>query len=196
MSDLAWRSPSDDIAAEFRLSGGLWPVFVDPNQLENALLNLALNARDAMARRGSLTIETANLHVTEADAPSQLGVPAGEYVAILISDTGRGMPQEVRDKAFDPFFTTKEAGKGTGLGLSQVHGFVTRSGGRCTISTEPGHGTTVKLYLPRYSGAMEGADSRTATGATEDENGKAPAPVAGEGNGRADRDAAARDVKP
>ncbi len=156
MSDLAWRSPSDDIAAEFRLSGGLWPVFVDPNQLENALLNLALNARDAMARRGSLTIETANLHVTEADAPTQLGVPAGEYVAILISDTGRGMAQEVRDKAFDPFFTTKEAGKGTGLGLSQVHGFVTRSGGRCTISTEPGHGTTVKLYLPRYSGATEG----------------------------------------
>jgi two-component system NtrC family sensor kinase len=195
MSDLAWRSPGDDIAAEFRLSEVLWPVFVDPNQLETTLLNLALNARDAMARRGSLTIETANLHVEDTDAATQPGVPAGEYVAIFISDTGRGMPQEVRDKAFDPFFTTKEAGKGTGLGLSQVHGFVTRSGGRCTISTEPGHGTTVKLYLPRYSSAMEGADSRTATGATEDEHGKTPVPVAGEGGGHADQDAAERDVK-
>ena len=185
MSDLAWRSLGDDIAVDLRLSAGLWPVFVDPNQLENALLNLALNARDAMAAQGSLTIETANLHVEDADSAAQLGVREGEYVAIFIGDTGCGMPQEVRDKAFDPFFTTKEAGKGTGLGLSQVNGFVTRSGGRCTISSEPGRGTTVKLYLPRYLGApvgsvAEGGNARTATGASEDDNGKIPVPVAGE----------------
>ena len=185
MSDLAWRSLGDHIAVDLRLSAGLWPVFVDPNQLENALLNLALNARDAMAAQGSLTIETANLHVEDADSAAQLGVREGEYVAIFIGDTGCGMPQEVRDKAFDPFFTTKEAGKGTGLGLSQVNGFVTRSGGRCTISSEPGRGTTVKLYLPRYLGApvgsvAEGGNARTATGASEDDNGKIPVPVAGE----------------
>ena len=185
MSDLAWRSLGDHIAVDLRLSAGLWPVFVDPNQLENALLNLALNARDAMAAQGSLTIETANLHVKDADSAAQLGIRAGEYVAIFIGDTGCGMPQEVRDKAFDPFFTTKEAGKGTGLGLSQVNGFVTRSGGRCTISSEPGRGTTVKLYLPRYLGApvgsaAQGGNARTATGASEDETGKIPVPVAGE----------------
>jgi signal transduction histidine kinase len=180
MSDLAWRSLGDDIAVDLRLSAGLWPVFVDPNQLENALLNLALNARDAMAGQGSLTIETANLHVEDADSAAQLGVRAGEYVAIFIGDTGCGMPPEVRDKAFDPFFTTKEAGKGTGLGLSQVNGFVTRSGGRCTISSEPGRGTTVKLYLPRYLGAVEGGNAGTATGMSEDERGKIPVPVAGE----------------
>jgi signal transduction histidine kinase len=88
-------------------------------------------------------------------------VSPGDYVAIFVSDTGRGMPQEVRDKAFHPLFTTKEAGKGSGLGLSQVYGFITRSGGDCIIDSKPGHGTTVKLYLPRYFGVQEDADSRT-----------------------------------
>lgn len=195
MSDLALRSLGDDIAAEFRLAGDLWPVFVDPDQLENALLNLALNARDAMAGRGRLTIETANFHVAEAHEAMHPGVGAGEYVAIVVSDTGCGMPQEVRDKAFDPFFTTKEAGKGTGLGLSQVKGFVTRSGGYCTISSEPGRGTTVKLYLPRYLGAAEEGDARPANGATEEEPEKAPFPAAGEAGSHADRDDAERDAK-
>jgi signal transduction histidine kinase len=183
LSDLARHSLGEHIAAEFRLSGGRWPVFVDPGQLENALLNLALNARDAMAGRGKLTIETANLHVEDDDASAHPGVGPGDYVAVLVSDTGIGMPQEVRDKAFDPFFTTKEAGKGTGLGLSQVNGFVTRSGGHCTIRSEPGHGTTIKLYLPRYfggpeEGTAEGRNARTADGASAEGHGDIPSPIA------------------
>jgi signal transduction histidine kinase len=159
MSDLPWHSSGDQITTAFRLSGDLWPVFVDPNELETALLNLALNARDAIAGHGGLTIETANSRVEEADAATDPSLAPGEYVAIFVSDTGCGMPPEVRDKAFDPFFTTKDAGKGTGLGLSQVNGFVTRSGGRCFIDSEPGQGTTVKLYLPRYLGAAEPGDA-------------------------------------
>jgi signal transduction histidine kinase len=155
VSDLPWRSFGDRIVADFRLSGSLWPVFVDPNQLENALLNLALNARDAMTGRGTLTIETLNCHLDEAHAAAHPGATAGDYVAITVSDTGCGMPQEVREKAFDPFFSTKEAGKGSGLGLSQVYGFVTRFGGHCAIDSEPGIGTTIKIYLPRYLGAIE-----------------------------------------
>jgi two-component system NtrC family sensor kinase len=188
LSDLARHSLGEHIAAEFRLSGGRWPVFVDPGQLENALLNLALNARDAMAGRGKLTIETANLHVEDTDASAHPGVGPGDYVVILVSDTGIGMPQEVRDKAFDPFFTTKEAGKGTGLGLSQVNGFVIRSGGHCTIRSEPGHGTTIKLYLPRYfggpeerateGGAAEDGNVRTADGASAEGHGDTPSPIA------------------
>ena len=155
VSDLPWRSLGDQILAEFRLAGELWPAFVDPNQLENALLNLALNSRDAMTGQGTLTIETANLHLDEAKAASHPGAAIGDYVAIMVMDTGCGMSQEVREKAFDPLFTTKEAGKGTGLGLSQVYGFVTRFGGYCAIDSEPGHGTTVTLYLPRYRGAVD-----------------------------------------
>jgi two-component system NtrC family sensor kinase len=153
--ELPWQS-GDRIAHEFRLGTDLWPVCVDPEQLSTALLNLALNARDAMAHGGKLTVETTNC---------QLGVseqgPAGDYVGILVSDTGRGMSKEVRDKVFDPFFTTKEPGKGTGLGLAQVHGFTTRSGGYCAIDSQPGHGTTVKLYLPRYLGEGQGNDNAT-----------------------------------
>jgi signal transduction histidine kinase len=196
MSDLAWHSLGDRIAVTFRLSGDLWPVFVDPNELETALLNLALNARDAMAGHGSLTIKTANCRVDEADTATHPVVGAGEYVAIFIGDSGCGMPQEVRDKAFDPFFTTKEAGKGTGLGLSQVHGFVTRSGGRCVIDSAPGQGTTVKLYLPRYLGAMERGDARSASGATGDAHGKIPVSVAAETGGRTDRDAPESEAEP
>ena len=159
MAELPWRTLGDRIAAEIRPRGDLWPAFADPTQLENALLNLALNARDAMAGVGRLTIETANQTHTAA---SHRGLAPGDYVAIFVSDTGRGMSPEVREKAFDPFFTTKKAGKGTGLGLSQVYGFATRSGGHCEIDSEPGHGTTVRLYLPRSLDAP-------ATAATEDD---------------------------
>jgi two-component system NtrC family sensor kinase len=192
MSDLAWHSLGDQIATTSRLSDELWPVFVDPNQLETALLNLALNARDAMAGGGRLTIETANCHVEEAAVEAHPNIGPGDYVAISIGDTGCGMPQEVRDKAFDPFFTTKEAGKGTGLGLSQVNGFVTRFGGRCIIDSQPGRGTTVMLYLPRYIGAMERRDARSATGTRGKVHGKARDPV----GGPADRDAAGGVAKP
>jgi signal transduction histidine kinase len=152
ISDLPWRSLGDHIIAEFRLGGGLWPVFVDPNQLENAVLNLALNARDAMGGRGTLTVDTANVSLGEAATAGLPGIAPGDYVAVIVSDTGCGMPPEVREKAFDPFFTTKEPGKGTGLGLAQVYGFVTRFGGGCAIDSEPGRGASVKLYLPRYLG--------------------------------------------
>ena len=196
MSDLAWRSLGDHIAADFRLFGDLWPVFVDPDQLENALLNLALNARDAMAGRGTLAIATANVRGEDLEPSTHPGTAGtGEWVAIFVTDNGCGMPQEVREKAFDPFFTTKEAGKGTGLGLSQVNGFVTRSGGHCTIRSEPGQGTTIELYLPRYVNAAEGGaaergDAATPIGAGEDERATLPAsPVASEAGGHADQDA-------
>src|SRR6266568_6122691 len=191
-SDLAWHSLGDRIATTSRLSNDLWPVFVDPNQLETALLNLALNARDAMEGGGRLTVETINCQVDEASDDTHPGITPGDYVAISIGDTGSGMPPEVRDKAFDPFFTTKEAGKGTGLGLSQVNGFVTRFGGRCIIDSEPGRGTTVKLYLPRYFGATERGD---AAGTAGDERGKTADPVGGEGGSPPDRDVAGRETQ-
>lgn len=172
VAELPWRGLGDRIAAELRAADGVWPIFVDPNQLENALLNLAINARDAMAGQGTLAIQTANRRIEDADPATRAGVAPGEYVAIAVADTGCGMPPEVRERAFDPFFTTKEAGKGTGLGLSQVHGFVTRFGGRCTIDSEPGRGTTVTLYLPRYRPAADvpdrgAADERLSADAAE-----------------------------
>ena len=153
LADLPWSAPGGRIATELRLSPALWPVFVDPNQLENALLNLALNARDAMEGGGRLTIETNNRSFDDDEAAKHAGPAAGDYVAIAVSDTGSGMSEDIREKAFDPFFTTKVAGKGTGLGLSQVYGFVTRFGGHCTIDSEQGRGTTIRLYLPRWVGA-------------------------------------------
>ena len=149
MSDLLRHSLGADVRLETVLTGGQWRMHVDPNQLENVILNLAVNARDAMPDGGRLTIETHNAHLDERYAAAHLGVPAGQYVLIAISDTGTGMPPEVIAKAFDPFFTTKEVGKGTGLGLSQVYGFVKQSGGHVKIYSEPGQGTAVKIYLPR-----------------------------------------------
>lgn len=158
MSDLL-RHTLPDIQPETVLAGGLWRTFADPNQLENVILNLAVNARDAMADGGKLTIETANCHLDARYAAEHLGVPAGQYVMIAVSDTGSGMPEEVIAKAFDPFFTTKEVGRGTGLGLSQVYGFVKQSGGHVKIYSEVGQGTTVKVYLPRLMGAVEELES-------------------------------------
>ncbi len=154
MSDLL-RHTLPDLQPETVLAGGLWRTFADPNQLENAILNLAVNARDAMHEGGRLTIETANCHLDERYAAGHLGLPTGQYVMIAVTDTGSGMPQEVIAKAFDPFFTTKEVGRGTGLGLSQVYGFVKQSGGHVKIYSEPGQGTTVKVYLPRLVAAVE-----------------------------------------
>ena len=153
MSDLLRHSLGGEVQLETVLAGGLWRVNVDPNQLENVLLNLAINARDAMVDGGRLTIETQNAHLDGRYAAAHLGVPAGQYVLIAVTDTGTGMPEGVIAKAFDPFFTTKEVGKGTGLGLSQVYGFVKQSGGHVKIYSEPGQGTSVKVYLPRLVGA-------------------------------------------
>jgi PAS domain S-box-containing protein len=153
MSDLLAHSIGADIRLETVLAGGLWRVEIDPNQLENVILNLAVNARDAMPGGGRLTIETQNAHLDDRYAATNAGVAAGQYVMLAVTDTGAGMPEEVIAKAFDPFFTTKEVGKGTGLGLSQVYGFVKQSGGHVKIYSEPGHGTTVKVYLARLYGA-------------------------------------------
>ncbi len=155
MSDLIRGSLGSDVRFESVLAAGGWRTHADPNQLENVILNLAVNARDAMPDGGRLTIETQNAHFDARYAAANLGVPAGQYVLIAVSDTGSGMPADVIAKAFDPFFTTKAVGKGTGLGLSQVYGFVKQTGGHVKIYSEPGEGTVVKVYLPRLLGSAD-----------------------------------------
>jgi signal transduction histidine kinase/ActR/RegA family two-component response regulator len=152
MSELIARSLGESVRMETVLGGGLWPTLVDPAQLETSVLNLCVNARDAMPEGGRLTLETANCHLDDGYARLHPGVPSGQYVLIAVTDTGTGMSADVAAKAFDPFFTTKETGKGTGLGLSQVFGFVKQSGGHIKIYSEIGQGTTVKVYLPRHYG--------------------------------------------
>ena len=149
MSELLRRTVLGDVRMETVLAAGLWRVSVDANQLESAILNLCINSRDAMPDGGLLTIDTGNASLDDAYAASEPEVAPGQYVMIGITDTGTGMPREVVGRAFDPFYTTKGVGKGTGLGLSQVYGFVKQSGGHVKIYSEPGHGTTVKIYLPR-----------------------------------------------
>ena len=148
MSELMQRTLGETIRIETVLNAGLWPTNADAGQLENALLNLSINARDAMPGGGQLTIETSNSHLDEAYA-RQYDMPKGDYILITVTDTGAGMTAEVAAKAFDPFFTTKGVGKGTGLGLSQTFGFIKQSGGHIKIYSEVGHGTTIKMYLPR-----------------------------------------------
>jgi signal transduction histidine kinase/CheY-like chemotaxis protein len=148
MSELI-RHSLGTIELETVLAGGLWMALLDPNQLENVLLNLAINARDAMPHGGKVTIETANSYLDAAYAAAQNEVRPGQYVLIAVSDTGTGMSPEDAARAFEPFFTTKEIGKGSGLGLSQVFGFTKQSNGHVKIYSEIGSGTTVKLYLPR-----------------------------------------------
>jgi CheY-like chemotaxis protein len=159
ISDLLRRTLGERITVETVTAGGLWRTHADPNQLENAILNLAVNARDAMPDGGKLTIETANAHLDERYAASHPEVAAGQYVVLCITDTGAGMSREVMERAFDPFFTTKEAGHGTGLGLSQVYGFVKQSGGHIKLYSEFGEGTTIKVYLPRLLAAEEPEDA-------------------------------------
>jgi signal transduction histidine kinase len=149
MSDLLLRTLGETIRIETVLAGGLWRVLADENQLENAILNLAVNARDAMRAGGKLTIETANAHLDEAYAREEDDVSAGQYVLLSVSDTGSGMTKETLARVFEPFFTTKDLGHGTGLGLSMVYGFVKQTGGHIKLYSEVGEGTTVKLYLPR-----------------------------------------------
>lgn len=153
MSELLRRTIGETIELETVLAGGLWRTVADPSQLENAVLNLAVNARDAMPGGGKLTIETHNASLDESYVSQVVeAVPAGQYVLIAVTDTGTGMDSETLSKIFEPFFTTKEAGKGTGLGMSQIYGFVRQSGGHVRVYSELGHGTTVKIYLPRATG--------------------------------------------
>lgn len=151
MSELLHRTIGELIRIETVLASGLWQVFADPTQVESAILNLAVNARDAMPCGGKLTIETGNVDLDERYAAAHSEVTAGQYAMISVSDTGCGMPLEVLGRAFDPFYTTKDVGKGTGLGLSQVFGFVKQSGGHVKIYSEIDQGTTVKIYLPRHT---------------------------------------------
>ena len=154
LSEFLGRALGEEIELEVVRGAGLWPVEVDPAELESAILNLAVNARDAMPDGGKLTIEANNSFLDEAYCRDHGEAEVGQYVMISISDTGAGMSNEVKVRAFEPFFTTKQSGQGTGLGLSQVYGFVKQSGGHINIYSEPGEGTTVKVYLKRYYGGV------------------------------------------
>lgn len=151
MGDMLRRTIGDGVEVETMVAGGLWNTLADPGQLENALLNLAINSRDAMNGAGKLTIEVGNAFLDDAYAAEHAEVEAGQYVVLAVTDTGTGIEPELLQQVFEPFFSTKPQGKGTGLGLSMVYGFVKQSGGHIKIYSEPGHGTTVKLYLPRIN---------------------------------------------
>jgi signal transduction histidine kinase/ActR/RegA family two-component response regulator len=158
MADFLRPTLGAQIEIQSTLEDGAWPVLVDPNQFTTALLNLAINARDAMPDGGKLTLATANVTLDEAYAKARDELAPGEYVMIAITDTGTGIPPSIRDRVFEPFFTTKSEGKGAGLGLSMVYGFVKQSGGHIRMHTEEGRGTRFELYLPR-AGAGAGADA-------------------------------------
>ncbi|WP_285018779.1 response regulator [Novosphingobium sp. fls2-241-R2A-195] len=155
MDDMLRRAIGEGIELETIVGGGLWNTYIDPVQVENAILNLAINSRDAMDGQGRLTIEVGNAHLDTEYALTHDEVTPGQYVMLAVSDTGTGMSREIIDKVFEPFFSTKGEGKGSGLGLSMVYGFVKQSGGHIKIYSEPGEGTTIKLYLPR---SMESED--------------------------------------
>ena len=162
MNDLLRRTLGEHVEIDMRLAEDLWPALADTGQVENSLLNLAINARDAMPGGGKLTIETANVHLDEDYASSNMEVAPGDYVMMAVTDTGTGMPPEVLAHVFEPFYTTKEIGKGTGLGLSMIYGFAKQSGGHVKIYSEVDHGTTVRLYLPRLSSGSSNADRTSA----------------------------------
>ena len=155
-----------EIRLDLRLRDGVWAAMCDPNQLESALLNIAINARDAMPEGGTLTITTVDRHLTERDVADQDGVMAGDYVEMIVTDTGSGMPDDILARAFEPFFTTKPLGQGTGLGLSQIYGFVQQSGGFVRLESKPGSGTTVRLLLPRHAPTDVSQDSGAKAGAS------------------------------
>ncbi|WP_158809667.1 PAS domain-containing sensor histidine kinase [Beijerinckia sp. L45] len=160
MEELLRRTLGEAVRLEIVTAGGLWQTLCDPHQLESAILNLAINARDAMPLGGKLTIETCNAHLDSAYAAKSRDVRAGQYICICVTDTGTGMPPDVIARAFEPFFTTKPIGQGTGLGLSMIYGFTRQSEGYAKIYSELGTGTTIKLYLPRYYGQVEDAEDR------------------------------------
>jgi len=165
LDELLRRTLGEHVEVELKLAADLWPALADSGQVENSLLNLAINARDAMPEGGKLTIETVNVHLDEDYAGSNAEVIPGDYVMMAVTDTGTGMPPGVLTHVFEPFFTTKEVGKGTGLGLSMIYGFAKQSGGHVKIYSEVGHGTTVRLYLPRLSKAEATASPVAASAA-------------------------------
>lgn len=160
MEDLVRRTVGPSILVEVVGAAGLWSTKVDPAQLESALLNLAINARDAMPEGGRITIETANKWL-DGRAGAERDLPPGQYISICVTDSGTGIHKDIVDRIFDPFFTTKPIGQGTGLGLSMIHGFVRQSGGQVRVYSEDGHGTTMCLYLPRYTGPLDAGPTDT-----------------------------------
>ncbi|WP_244965526.1 PAS domain S-box protein [Methylobacterium soli] len=158
MEELIRRTVGPSVHVETVGASGLWPALIDPPQLENALLNLCINARDAMPDGGRITIETANKWLDERTARER-DLPPGQYLSLCVTDTGTGMPPDVISRVFDPFFTTKPAGQGTGLGLSMIYGFARQSGGQVRIYSEVGQGTTMCLYLPRHYGAVDAEEA-------------------------------------
>ena len=177
LSDMVARTVGETIAVETILGSGLWRTFADPSQLENAVVNLVVNARDAMPQGGRITIETANAYLDEAYCNQFGDVTPGQYVLLSVSDTGTGIPPETLNKVFEPFFTTKSASTRTGLGLAMIHGFVKQSKGHVRIYSELGQGTTVKIYLPRMEGA---ARIESAPSAAREESSEIPRARAGE----------------
>lgn len=153
MAELLERTLGEQISLSTTLERTPWTAVADHSEIENAVLNLAINARDAMPNGGRLLIETANVTIDNEQSVQDLKLPAGDYVCLSVTDTGVGMPPEVQQKAFEPFFTTKETGKGSGLGLSTIYGFVQQLRGGVSLYSEPGHGTTIKIYLPRAGDA-------------------------------------------
>jgi signal transduction histidine kinase/CheY-like chemotaxis protein len=154
MAPMLRRTLGEDVTIQTDLADGLWHAVADPSQVEDAILNLALNARDSMPMGGRLVVETSNVHLDEQYAAHNVDVAPGDYVAMLVTDSGTGMSPDVLERAFEPFFTTKDVGRGTGLGLSMVYGFAKQSRGHVKIYSEVGHGTSVKLYLPKVAGAV------------------------------------------
>jgi PAS domain S-box-containing protein len=171
MEDLLRRTLGEQVSLRIDIAPDLWPAVADDNQLESAILNLGINARDAMPDGGQLIIAARNVHLTDRELANSDHAGAGDYVAISVADTGTGMPPEVLQKAFDPFYTTKPLGQGTGLGLSMIYGFVQQSRGHVVIDSEEGRGTTIQLFLPRHQGAVEeialAGDEAAPTGAGE-----------------------------
>ena len=154
------RTLGEHVTLSTSLAREVWPTRADPGQFQSAIVNMAVNARDAMPQGGKLVVETRNILLDDDHADFQSELKPGEYVQLSISDTGTGMPPEIRDRVFEPFFTTKEKGRGTGLGLAMVYGFVKQSGGHVTIYSEVGHGTTINLYLPRADAASVASASK------------------------------------
>jgi PAS domain S-box-containing protein len=164
LTDMLHRTMGPTIALSNALTPRLWSTRIDPSQVESAIVNLAVNARDAMPEGGRLIIETGNVTVDGAMSEDLDALAPGDYVRLSVADTGMGMPASVRERAFEPFFTTKEKGRGTGLGLSMIYGFAKQSGGHATIYSEPGRGTTVNIYLPRHGAATAQAEEPEASG--------------------------------
>jgi two-component system cell cycle sensor histidine kinase/response regulator CckA len=179
LSDLTMllkRLTGEKVRLDFVHGRDLWPVKVDVSQFEQVIVNLAVNARDAMPDGGKLTIRTANVPAKEADRPEYKGMPVADYVLIEVADTGTGIPADIVDKIFEPFFSTKEVGKGTGLGLSTVYGIVKQTGGFIYVDSEPDRGTTFRIFLPRHEAQAEAAPEPAAGGAEAEPAAKPRAP--------------------